>query len=133
MPLPPEPGEDARYVEQVIEQTEAAISRLREARRLIGQVEGTGEAADGLVRAMADGSGTLTGIDIKPRALRLSVAALGEEVTEAIRLAQQDASRRTGEIVEDAGAVVGMVPQPLDETFVRDRVEAAAAAMYRQP
>jgi DNA-binding protein YbaB len=132
MPLPPEPGEDARYMEQVIEQTETALSRLREARRLLGEVKGTGETARGLIRATADSGGTLTAIDIDPRALRLDVTSLGDEVTEAIRLAQEDASRRTGEIVEDAAAAVA-IPQPLDETFVRERVEAAAADMYRQP
>lgn len=130
MPLPPEPGEDVHYMEQVIEQTETALSRLREAKLLIGEVMGTGEAAQGLVRATADSSGSLAGIDIDPRALRLGVTALGDEVTEAIRLAQQDASRRTGEIIEDAAAVAG-IPQPLDETFVRERVEAAARDIYR--
>ncbi|WP_329083576.1 YbaB/EbfC family nucleoid-associated protein [Streptosporangium sp. NBC_01469] len=131
MPFPPKIGEDARYMEQVIEQTETALSRLRQAKHLIGEVEGTGEAADGLVRVTANSGGSLTKVDINPRALRLSVAALGNEVTEAIRLAQQDASRRTGEIVEDAAASAG-IPQPLDETFVRERVEAAAHDMYRQ-
>lgn len=131
MPLPPEPGEDAHYMEQVIEQTETALSRLRQAKHLIGEVKGTGEAAQGMIRAMADSSGSLTKVDIDPRALRLSVAALGDEVTEAIRLAQQDSSRRTGEIIEDAAASVG-IPQPLDETFVRERVEAAARDIYRQ-
>lgn len=131
MPLPPEAGEDAHYMEQVIEQTETALSRLRRAKHLIGEVEGTGEAAEGLVRVTADSSGSLTKVDINPRALRLSVAALGNEVTEAIRLAQQDASRRTGEIIEDAAASAG-IPQPLDETFVRERVEAAARDIYRQ-
>ncbi|MFI6297765.1 YbaB/EbfC family nucleoid-associated protein [Nonomuraea sp. NPDC050790] len=131
MPLPPEPGEDAYYMEQVIEQTETALSRLREAKLLLGEVSGTGEAAQGLVRATADSSGSLTGVDINPRALRLSSADLGDEVTEAIRLAQQDAARRTGEILEGAAAVAG-APQVLDETFVRERVEAAARDIYRQ-
>ncbi|MEU6711188.1 YbaB/EbfC family nucleoid-associated protein [Nonomuraea sp. NPDC046802] len=118
-------------MEQVIGQTETALNRLRQAKHLIGEVRGTGEAAQGLICATADSSGSLTGVDINPRALRLSVAALGDEITEAIRLAQQDTSRRTGEIIEDAAASAG-IPQPLDETFVRERIELAASNMYRQ-
>lgn len=131
MPLPPSPGEDARYMEQVFQQTETALSQLRQAKHLIEQVAGTGEAAQGLIRATVDSSGSLTEIDINPRALRISVAALGREVTEAIRLAQRDALQRTSEIIEGAAASAA-IPQPLDEKFVRDRVETAARDMYRQ-
>ncbi|NUR89247.1 MAG: YbaB/EbfC family nucleoid-associated protein [Nonomuraea sp.] len=119
-------------MERVIEQTETALSRLREAKHLIDAVSGTGEAADGMIRATADGGGSLTAIDINPRALRLDVTALGRQVTGAIRLAQRDASRRTSEILQDADSATATVQEPLDETFVRERIENAARDIYRQ-
>ncbi|MEO3802366.1 YbaB/EbfC family nucleoid-associated protein [Nonomuraea sp. B1E8] len=131
MPLPPNPSEDASYMEQVFEQTETALSRLRHAKHLVEEVKGTGAAAQGLVCAMADSSGSLIKVDVNPRALRFSVEVLGREVTQAIRLAQQDASQRTDEIIEEAAASV-VIPQPLDEKFVRERVEVAASDIYRQ-
>jgi DNA-binding protein YbaB len=127
---PPDPSQDHHYLEQVIEQTRTAMRGLRQAKHLIGQVEGTGEGAQGMIRAAADGRGGLTGIELDPRALRLDVATLGAEVTRAIQAAQDDATRRTAEIVDEAVGGVGALPEPLDETFVRGRVDAAARDLY---
>ncbi|MET8004992.1 YbaB/EbfC family nucleoid-associated protein [Nonomuraea glycinis] len=130
MASPPDPSQDRHYLEQVIEQTRTAMRGLRQAKHLIGQVEGTGEGAQGMIRAAADGRGGLTGMRLDPRALRLDVATLGAEVTRAIQAAQDDAARRTAEIVDEAVGGVGALPEPLDETFVRGRVDAAARDLY---
>ncbi|WP_162795014.1 YbaB/EbfC family nucleoid-associated protein [Nonomuraea lactucae] len=132
MSSPPVPSEDARYLEQFVAQTQAALGRLREANRMIGEVVGTGEAAQGLVRAAADGRGVLTKVEVDPRGMRLAAGELGAEVTKAIRAAQDDARRRTGEIVDDALTRAGELPQPLDETFVRHRIEVAAHDFYSE-
>ncbi|MEU4579387.1 YbaB/EbfC family nucleoid-associated protein [Nonomuraea sp. ATR24] len=126
----PDPREDRLYLDQVVDQTRSAMRHLREAQRQIAAVEGTGEAAQGMIRAVADGRGTLTGVKIDPRALRLDVARLGAEVTAAVQAAQEEAARRTGDIVADAAGRAGTLPEPLDERFVRDRVESAARELY---
>ncbi|WP_053174841.1 YbaB/EbfC family nucleoid-associated protein [Nonomuraea sp. SBT364] len=126
----PNPTEDRLYLDQVAEQTRTAMRHLREAQRQIAAVEGTGEAAQGMIKAVADGRGALTSVELNPRALRLDVARLGAEVTAAIQAAQDDAARRTGDILADAAGVAGALPEPLDERFVRDRVESAARELY---
>lgn len=132
LPSPPTPDEDRRYLEQVIEQSRAAMHHLREANRLIGEAEGTGEAAQGLIRATADGRGGLIKISVNPRALRLDTRTLGAEVTRAVQAAQEHAGQVTGEIVEGALTRAGGLPAPLDETFVRDRIELAASDLYSE-
>ncbi len=62
---------------------------------------------------------------IDPRALRLEEAALAREVTAVLRAAQDEAARKAQEIA-DAAEGAAALPQPLDETFVRGRVEQVA-------
>jgi len=130
MPALPTPGEDRQYLDRFVEQTQAAMLHLREAKRLIAAVEGTGETMRGMIRASADGGGALTSVELDPRALRHDVATLATEVTAAIQAAQREAARRTGEIVEEAAGQAGALPEPLDERFVRARVESAARELY---
>jgi DNA-binding protein YbaB len=130
MSWPSDPSEDTHYLDQVIERTQAAVRDLRRAERLIAEVEGAGEAAQGMIRARAGGHGAMRGLHIDPRALRLDPRTLGAEVTKAIQQAQEAAAERTEEIVAEATARVGVLPEPLDETFVRHRVESAARDLY---
>ncbi|MEV4838543.1 YbaB/EbfC family nucleoid-associated protein [Nonomuraea sp. NPDC049486] len=130
MSWPSDPSEDTHYLDQVIERTQAAVRDLRRAERLIAEVEGVGEAAQGMIRARAGGHGAMRGLHIDPRALRLDPRTLGAEVTKAIQQAQEAAAERTEEIVAEATARVGVLPEPLDETFVRHRVESAARDLY---
>ncbi|MFC5820068.1 YbaB/EbfC family nucleoid-associated protein [Nonomuraea harbinensis] len=130
MSWPSDPSEDTHYLDQVVERTQAAVRDLRRAERLIAEVEGAGEAAQGMIRARAGGHGAMRGLHIDPRALRLDPRTLGAEVTKAIQQAQEAAAERTEEIVAEATARVGVLPEPLDETFVRHRVESAARDLY---
>lgn len=130
MSWPSDPSEDTHYLDQVIERTQGAVRDLRRAERLIAEVEGAGEAAQGMIRARAGGHGVMRGLHIDPRALRLDPRTLGAEVTKAIQQAQEAAAERTEEIVAEATARVGVLPEPLDETFVRHRVESAARDLY---
>ncbi|MFI6713000.1 YbaB/EbfC family nucleoid-associated protein [Nonomuraea sp. NPDC050478] len=130
MSWPSDPSEDTHYLDQVVERTQAAVRDLRRAERLIAEVEGAGEAAQGMIRARAGGHGAMRGLHIDPRALRLDPRTLGAEVTKAIQQAQEAATERTEEIVAEATARVGVLPEPLDETFVRHRVESAARDLY---
>ncbi|NUO99729.1 MAG: YbaB/EbfC family nucleoid-associated protein [Nonomuraea sp.] len=122
---PPIPDDDAEYLLDYFSQGQRAIRDLRAAQAAIRQVEGRARSADGLIEAAADGEGGLTGLRVDPRALRLGEAALGREVAAVLRAAQDDAARQAQEIA-DAAERAAELPQPLDETFVRGRVEQAA-------
>ncbi|MEV4562292.1 YbaB/EbfC family nucleoid-associated protein [Nonomuraea sp. NPDC049421] len=120
----PSPDQDRLYFDQIMRQTEDAISHLRTAKQLIGQVAGTGVAADGFIKVTAGAGGTLSGIDLNPRLLRLPSAVIARELTKAVQAAQDDAARRSQEIVDEVAPYVEALPEPLDETFVRRRVDA---------
>ncbi|WP_433435664.1 YbaB/EbfC family nucleoid-associated protein [Nonomuraea sp. CA-141351] len=122
----PAPENDAEYLAEYSAQGQRIIRDLLAARSAIQQLEGRAQSRDGLVEATADGQGGLTGLRIAPRALRLGEATLGREVAAVLRAAQDDAARKAQEIVDQAEAGALAMPQPLDETFVRERVEQVA-------
>ncbi|MEU6782446.1 YbaB/EbfC family nucleoid-associated protein [Nonomuraea angiospora] len=122
----PAPENDAEYLAQYVAQGQRIIRDLRAAQAAIQQLEGRAQSRDGLLEATADGQGGLTRLRIDPRALRLGEAALGREVAGVLRAAQDDAARKAQDIVDQAEAGALAMPQPLDETFVRERVEQVA-------
>lgn len=121
----PAPEDDAEYLAQYVAQSRQVIREIQAARTSIQQVEGQAKSDDGLVEATANGQGGLTRLRIDPRALRLGEAALGEKVTAVLRAAQDDAGHRAQEIADEARGRCAALPAPLDETFVRRRVENA--------
>jgi DNA-binding protein YbaB len=122
---PPTPDNDAEYLLDYFSQGQRVIRDLRAAQSAIRQVEGLATSKDGLLEAAADGEGGLTRLHIDPRAMRLGESALAREVAAVLRAAQEDAARKAQEIA-DAVESAATLPQPLDETFVRGRVEQAA-------
>jgi DNA-binding protein YbaB len=122
---PPTPDNDAAYLLEYVSEGQRVIRDLQAAQSAIRQVEGLAKSKDGLVEAAADGEGGLTRLHIDPRAMRLGESALGREVAAVLRAAQEDAARRAQEIA-DAAESAATLPQPLDETFVRGRVEQVA-------
>ncbi|WP_431913774.1 YbaB/EbfC family nucleoid-associated protein [Nonomuraea jabiensis] len=121
----PSPDHDAEYLEEYAAQGRRVIRDLRAAQAAIRQLEGLAKSKDGLIEAAADGQGGLTRLRIDPRALRLGEATLGREVTAVLQAAQEDAARKAQEIADEAMGAAHL-PEPLDETFVRQRVEQAA-------
>ncbi|TMR98700.1 YbaB/EbfC family nucleoid-associated protein [Nonomuraea basaltis] len=119
----PAPEDDAEYLAQYIAQSRQIMRDLKAARAAIQQVEGRAESDDGLVQASADGMSGPTRLRIDPRALRLGEAALGKKVAAVLQAAQDDAGRQAQEIAGRAAARSAALPEPLDETFVRQRVE----------
>ena len=120
----PAPEDDAEYLHQYVAQSRRAIRALHDARASIGQVEGRSKSDDGLIEAVANGDGAATHLRIDPRALRLGEAALGGKVAEVLRAAQDDAGRPARD--RRRGPTSPRPCQaPLDETFVRARVEQA--------
>ncbi|MEV0622513.1 YbaB/EbfC family nucleoid-associated protein [Nonomuraea sp. NPDC050404] len=126
----PAPDQDSQYLDTILRQTRDAMRHLRAAKHMIGQVEGTGEAADGLIRVRTGADGVLRHVDLNPRALRLTPEAIGREVTRAIQSAQDDSARQAKEIVNGVASHVDALPEPLDERFVEHRVETAMRDLY---
>ncbi|GAA4914802.1 DNA-binding protein YbaB [Nonomuraea thailandensis] len=126
----PAPDDDADYLAQYLAQSRRIMRDLRAAQAAMLQVEGRARSDDGLVEASADGHGGLTALRIDPRALRSGEAELGRKVTEVLRSAQEDAARHAQEIADRVTAGGAALPEPLDETFVRARVEQAAQDLF---
>ncbi|MFC4534540.1 YbaB/EbfC family nucleoid-associated protein [Sphaerisporangium dianthi] len=118
--------DDLEHLERIIRQTEEVMRGLRQAQAAIGQVTGEAEGAGGLVRVVSDGRGRLTDVRFDPRVMRLDPGELGREALRAIRDAQESAVRASEEIIEHARERAAGFPEPLDERFVRRRVEQAA-------
>ncbi|MEU0572056.1 YbaB/EbfC family nucleoid-associated protein [Nonomuraea sp. NPDC005983] len=68
-PNPP-PNADHELVERTLREAQEAMRRLQEAQEAALRVTGSGESADGLVKAASDGRGGITGISLNPRAER---------------------------------------------------------------
>ncbi|MGN9786224.1 YbaB/EbfC family nucleoid-associated protein [Nonomuraea sp. ZG12] len=125
----PTPENDAEYLIDYSTQGRRIIRDLRAAQAAIQRVEGLARSKDGLLEAAADGQGGLTRLHIDPRALRLGRSALGHEVAAVLRAAQEDAAGKAQEIA-DAAESAAALPEPLDETFVRHRVEQVARDLF---
>ncbi|MEU6414167.1 YbaB/EbfC family nucleoid-associated protein [Microbispora sp. NPDC046933] len=122
----PSPDGDAELLERVLMEGRATMRRLQEARAMVHDVTGRAESADRTVKAVADGRGEIVELHFDPRVMRLGREVLGRQVTAVLREAQRDAEARTRAIMDAALAETADVPAPLDERFVRDRVERIA-------
>ncbi|MFG1704216.1 YbaB/EbfC family nucleoid-associated protein [Nonomuraea sp. M3C6] len=122
----PSPEADVEQLERILRQGGEMMTRLRQAQAEMRKVTGSAETSDGLVRAVADGQGGIVRLRLDPRAMRLDHAVLSRQVTAVLQAAQQDAETRAQRIVDEALADTAHLPAPLDETFVRDRVEQVA-------
>lgn len=115
--------DDNALLEQVLEQSRASMRRLREAEEAVGLVVGEGKGASGRIEVTSDGRGVITKVRFDPRVMRLGRSALAKEVVAALRAAQMDAEEQRQEIVSEALEVTATMPERLDATFVRQRVE----------
>lgn len=125
MPTTPAPEDDLAYLEQTLQRGQEAMRRLRDAQAEILEVVGRAGSVDGLMKASSDGRGGIMEIRFAPRAMRLDHVTFGRQVTAVLQAAQQEAEKQTQEITDRALADTDM-PEPLDETFIRDRVEQIA-------
>ncbi|MGW5266419.1 YbaB/EbfC family nucleoid-associated protein [Microbispora sp. NPDC004025] len=122
----PSPDGDAELLERVLLEGRAMMRRLQDARALVRDVTGRAESPGRTMRAVADGRGEIVELHFDPRVMRLDREALGRQVTAVLRAAQRDAEARTRQIMDAALAETADVPAPLDDRFVRDRVERIA-------
>ncbi|MET8139168.1 YbaB/EbfC family nucleoid-associated protein [Sphaerisporangium sp. NPDC005288] len=119
-------SDDLEHLERIVRQTEEVMRGLRQAQAAIGRVTGEGEGAGGLVRVVSDGRGRLTDVRFDPRVMRLDPDELGRQALRAVQDAQRSAVRASEEIIERARESAEGFPEPLDERFVRRRVEQVA-------
>lgn len=118
--------DDQELLDRFMAQTRRAMRRLQEAETSAGRVVGEGISADGLIEVSADGHNHVTKIRLDPRVLRLDRSELGRKMLTAIQQAQSDGERRAQEILGQALDETRAMPVPLDESFIRDRVEQVA-------
>ncbi|WP_043620962.1 YbaB/EbfC family nucleoid-associated protein [Nonomuraea candida] len=91
-------------VDNLLKENERELLRLADASAELRHVIGKGESRSGLTRAVVDADGRLQSVTFAPRVLRLDVAALAEEVVQAVRGAQEDQDRQARELLGAAGA-----------------------------
>ncbi|MEU6791101.1 YbaB/EbfC family nucleoid-associated protein [Nonomuraea wenchangensis] len=133
MPSSGPSNDDLDHLERVLRQTDEIMRDLEAARAEIAQITGVGEAGGGMVRVVAGGGGRLKAIKLNPRVMRQPADELARQVMAATRAAQEAAGRRSHEIVERARARAESLTEPLDETFVRRRIEQVAEEIDRPP
>ncbi|GAA3004960.1 YbaB/EbfC family nucleoid-associated protein [Streptosporangium longisporum] len=107
-------------LDAVIRNSEETLRRLGDVAVELKTVTGEGTGAGGLARALVDGAGQIREITLEPRIMRLDSQAVAEAVTEAVRAAQQDASRANEELLR---AATGGEPVTLDMDEARRRFE----------
>ncbi|MFI6736844.1 YbaB/EbfC family nucleoid-associated protein [Nonomuraea sp. NPDC050451] len=115
--------EDRDYLDRLLTQAETMMRSLAGARARLGRITGTGEAAGGLVSAVADGHGRVRELVVDPRGMRLGAEALGRELGEAMRAAQRDAERQVHDLMAELDAQTPRLPEALGADFVQERVE----------
>jgi DNA-binding protein YbaB len=72
-------------------------TKAQKYREVVEEIRGQGRAGEGLVTATADFTGTVTGLHIDARAMRLDSFTLTDYLLEAIAAAQRDAKDRAAE------------------------------------
>ncbi|GAA3812257.1 hypothetical protein GCM10022226_36140 [Sphaerisporangium flaviroseum] len=81
-------------VDQVLETLADQSARFEEAGRLLSETRGRGEAEEGRVVVEVLPNGSLAGLRIDPRAMRLGSEALAEAILRAAGEAEADAVRQ---------------------------------------
>jgi DNA-binding protein YbaB len=113
---------DAAGLEQLVAEARRAVRAIRAGERPPGEeLQGTGEAADGAVRAVVGPPGRVLSLDIDPRLLRRGSTEIADAVTQAVNAAL-DQLRTT--------ASAAVVPADLDR-LERD-LEAVQLDSVRQ-
>ncbi|TYB65389.1 YbaB/EbfC family nucleoid-associated protein [Nonomuraea sp. PA05] len=100
MTTPPRTGDPE--LDRALAEMAAGTARLEEVSRLLRETTGRGESAGGQVAVELTATGSLAGLHIDPRALRLGSHALVEAITEAFRQAEEDVAGRSHDLARTA-------------------------------
>ncbi|SEM05590.1 YbaB/EbfC family nucleoid-associated protein [Nonomuraea pusilla] len=123
---------DPDDLDRVLGDSEKAVRELASALGGLAEVTGTGESRGGAVTARVDASGRLDHLRLSPRASRMELDELTEEIVEAVRAAQDDHQRRATAVIPRApiGGVSAQEVQrqfeALQDAFARDMHERMA-------
>ncbi|GII97049.1 YbaB/EbfC family nucleoid-associated protein [Sinosporangium siamense] len=116
-------------LDRMLSESEQALRRLNEATAELESVVGEGQAADGTIRASVDQGGRLREITLDPRAMRNDSQTLGELVTAAVQVAQDDAAQQVQALLTSTlGDDIG---NPLDLSTMQAQFQAAEDAFSR--
>ena len=118
---------DIENTDRVVAEAEEAMRRVQEAQAQIAIVTGEGSSKDSLIHAVTDAEGGLVEVTLDPRAMRLDSKGIAKGVTTAVKRAQANAKKQVQELVSEALKEM----QPLDETFVNDRIAQVAQELDR--
>ncbi|GAA3829711.1 hypothetical protein GCM10022226_58210 [Sphaerisporangium flaviroseum] len=89
-------------LEQDAERAAKILAWLEDGERELETVVGEGAAGDGQIRVTATASGRVREVTLTRRAMRLDSVSLAEEVLLAVHRAQDDAERKSHQLVGDA-------------------------------
>jgi DNA-binding protein YbaB len=110
-------------LDRIFGQTQELMKNLEQVQDALADITGEGEAADGLIRAVVDGSGGIREVALNPRAMRLDSATLAEALTRAVREAQSDAKSKTAQLLGGAGADLDLDLEPPDQDQLRETLQ----------
>ncbi|MGV9772947.1 YbaB/EbfC family nucleoid-associated protein [Streptosporangium sp. NPDC003464] len=120
--------ESLEDLEEVVRRSEETLGRLGGVYGELAAVTGEGFGADGLARALVDGTGRIQQITFDPRITRLDSQSIAEAATEAVRAAQDAAQRQNEELLREA---TGGEPVALDMDSARRRFEEIGEDLAR--
>ncbi|GAA3242645.1 hypothetical protein GCM10020216_069410 [Nonomuraea helvata] len=86
-------------MDELLKANERELARLAAVADDLRSISGKGESRSGLTTAVVDADGRLQRVTFSPRVLRLDLAALAEEVVQAVRQAQEDQDRQAQELL----------------------------------
>ncbi|MEV4392059.1 YbaB/EbfC family nucleoid-associated protein [Nonomuraea sp. NPDC049607] len=89
-------------LDRVISESERSVRNLAGMLDELSLVTGQGESRSGAVTARVDADGRLEDLRLAPRASRLELDELTEEIVQAVRAAQDDQSRRLRDVIPPA-------------------------------
>ncbi|GGL56091.1 YbaB/EbfC family nucleoid-associated protein [Planomonospora parontospora] len=97
---------DPDDLDRVIQDAERTMSRLADVQEELAGLRGHGTGAGDLIDVVTDATGRVERIDLNPRVMRMDSRTLADELTSAIRSAQEDGERRARELLAGAGVSV---------------------------
>ncbi len=119
------PG-DLEDLDEIVRRSDETLRRLGDVFGELDAVTGEGFGADGMARALVDATGRIQRITFDPRIARLDTTTIAEAATEAVRAAQDDARRRSEELLSEAA---GGEPLTLDVDRARRQFEEIGAEL----
>ncbi|WP_329085312.1 MULTISPECIES: YbaB/EbfC family nucleoid-associated protein [unclassified Streptosporangium] len=104
-------------LERVAEDAEQVRRRAEVARRELEDITGEGESANGRVRAFTGATGRLLEIRLDPRVMEMGSQDLAEEVTLAVRRAQEDGDYKRERMLRDVLGSSALSTEELVDPF----------------